>query len=777
MSLPPPDGERVPLRRPGPLGPQGGGVYLSRVQYTRLLDAALAVVAEESVKRLSATRVAGQAGMSTKTFYDLFADREDCFLAVFDRAVDELAAAAGPAWEAEGAGGVEGEWVERVRGALVVLLATLEREPALGKVVFLEALGAGPRVLARRAEVLDRVAELLDEGREGSPLAEVLPSLTAAGVAGAAFSVIHARLVEQPAGSLMQLAGPVMATIVLPYRGREASARELARPVPELPELPEPAESADRAESSEDVAPDVAAPDSRKQGASRSDFQISQAGPTPLPAEGFDLEGRSGGSSGSRAASVRPTRRTYMVLASVAERGGANNRQVAAGAEVHDDAQISRLLARLESQGLVENTGGRRAGFAKAWWLTASGEEFLRTGRVLPGGDTRAVARVDSAGRGKSLRSGRSAATRASKQGSKQGGVLLPRVHAGERRRARMLRAAVAMVDEHGYAGVTVAHIAARAKVSRRAFYELFADREACLLAVLQDIEKQLTDELQEADLGWLEWHERVRMGLWTVLRFFDREPVLARFCVVESARGDERMAAYRAELLARITGVFADGAREAEGAQESVQGGDSSPLVAEGLAGAVVSILGTRLSSSSSSSSVRRVAGRPRKDATSLVPLGNLLGELMGLIVLPYLGPEIAQEERFRPVPTAPARARLPVPAAGSKQGGRYLALDAGPSSVPGLRLTYRTALVLEAIARAPGISNLGVARHAQINDQGQVSKLLSRLERNGLVQNTGRGQSKGAPNEWRLTPAGEKVERGIRERARANHKQKQAA
>ena len=66
---------------------------------------------------------------------------------------------------------------------------------------------------------------------------------------------------------------------------------------------------------------------------------------------------------------------------------------------------------------------------------------------------------------------------------------------------------------------------------------------------------------------------------------------------------------------------------------------------------------------------------------------------------------------------------------------------------------------------------SNLAVARYAQINDQGQISKLLTRLQRNGLVQNTGRRRGKGKPNEWRLTPAGQEVERGIREH------QKQAA
>ena len=332
--------------------------------------------------------------------------------------------------------------------------------------------------------------------------------------------------------------------------------------------------------------------------------------------------------------------------------------------------------------------------------------------------------------------------------------MLLSGVDTVEYRRVLLLRAAAVAVDEHGYGAVTVAHITARAKISRRTFYELFVDREQCLLAVMEDIEEQLTTELRAADLDGLEWRERVRMGLWTVLRFFDREPVLARFGVVESARGDDRMAAYRAELLARVTGVIA------EGGEQGLLG-DSSPLVAEGIAGGIVTILSTRLAASSGAG---RRSGGARKDASAGGALSDLLGELMGLIVLPYLGSDLAREERARPMPVEPAVA-LPVPPPDGKQGGKQLALDGAPSQVTGLRVTYRTALVLEAIAKAPGISNLGVARHAQISDQGQVSKLLSRLERNGLVQNTGRGQTKGAPNEWRLTPAGEKLERDIRE------------
>ncbi len=701
MALPAVGGGRVPVRR-GVLGPRGGGVFLPRVQQTRLLDAAVAVVAEEGLSRLSVARVSARAGMSSKTFYDLFADREDCFLAVFDRAVGELAALAAAAWAGDG------EWVARMRSALIVLLASLERDPALARVVFVEALAAGPRVLARRAEVLDHLAGLIDEGRAGAPAG--LPALVAPSVAGAAFSIVHARLLDAHSESLMELVGPVMATVVLPYRGGECSARELARPVPALPALPELVE----------------------------------------PAEPFGPAGPRGG-AGAGSPFPKPTRRTCSVLAVVGERPGANNRQVAAAAGVDNEPQVSRLLARLQEHGLVENRGGGKASLRKAWWLTASGAEFLRTGGAGSGrapGRPKRSSPQGSGPQGSSLQG-------SGPQGSGPQGSS-PSAGTAEYRRVRLLRAAAAAVDEHGYGAVTVAHIAARARISRRTFYELFVDREQCLLAVLRDIERQLAGELRVADLEGLPWRERIRLGLWTVLRFFDREPVLARFCVVESARGEGQIAAYRQELLARVAGAIAAGGRESDPDAEC------SPLVAEGVVGAVVSILSTRLAATG-----RRAAGRSRKEMAPGGPVSDLLGELMGLIVLPYLGPRAAREERARPVPVEPERAALPVPAPGSKKGGKYLALDTAPAAGTRPRMTYRTALVLEAIAQTPGISNLGVARHAQINDQGQVSKLLARLQRNGLVQNTGRGQGQGAPNEWRLTPAGQKLERDIREHA----------
>jgi AcrR family transcriptional regulator len=326
---------RVQVRRPGVPGPRGGGVSIPEFQRARLLDATFALVAEQGYRRMTARRVSGWAGVSNKTFYDLFSDREDCFLAAFDRAVERLTGVVTVAWEGEG------EWTARVRSALGALLGFLDEDPALRRLVFVEALGAGPRVLARRVEVLERVATTIDEGRGGVKVGRELPPLTAEGVVGAAFGVIYARLLQEEPEPLVGLLNALMATIVLPYRGHAAAARELARPVRE---------------------PGVALALKVGDGAS-----VTAAGEPPSLID------------------FRLTVRTQMVLAAVAELSGQrsdpSNRQVADAAGVSDQGQISKLLARLEGLGLLQNTGKETQGLPNAWRLTARGEEIARVSR------------------------------------------------------------------------------------------------------------------------------------------------------------------------------------------------------------------------------------------------------------------------------------------------------------------------------------------------------------------------------------------------------------
>jgi AcrR family transcriptional regulator len=311
--------------------------------------------------------------------------------------------------------------------------------------------------------------------------------------------------------------------------------------------------------------------------------------------------------------------------------------------------------------------------------------------------------------------------------------VASPRVKITEMQRARLLSAAVAVIDELGYEHATVAHITARARVSRRTFYDLFDNREDCLLAVIDDTVETIVAEFAAGGLAGLAWRERVRLGLWTVLCFFDREPVLARVCVVQGARAGQRVLERREEVFALLARAID------EGRESWARGGGLPVLTAEGLVGAAVAIVHKRL-----------LLGDER-------PLGELLAPLMGMIVLPYLGSAVAGRERKRPVPELPVRAVRGV----SSSGGDVWSRD--PLREVPMRLTYRTARVLEVAATHPGASNRLVGERAGIDDQGQVSKLLSRLERLGLLQNTGEGQSRGLSNAWRLTRKGTQITRHL--------------
>jgi DNA-binding MarR family transcriptional regulator len=118
-----------------------------------------------------------------------------------------------------------------------------------------------------------------------------------------------------------------------------------------------------------------------------------------------------------------------------------------------------------------------------------------------------------------------------------------------------------------------------------------------------------------------------------------------------------------------------------------------------------------------------------------------------MALIALPYLGPRTAGEELTREAPNVPLHHTAGV----SGDGGRLLErLD--------MRLTYRTVRCLMFIGERPGSSNREIARGAEISDEGQTSKLLTRLTRVGLVANA-RPHGPGYPNYWTLTSHGEQV------------------
>ena len=275
---------------------------------------------------------------------------------------------------------------------------------------------------------------------------------------------------------------------------------------------------------------------------------------------------------------------------------------------------------------------------------------------------------------------------------------------------------------------ITLADIAARAEISPRKLRGQFADVEACFLGAFEWCSERAGTAMAQAYAGENGWVEGIRSALAAVLELIEREPDLARLWIVYALGGGPRVLRSRAAAIATLAECVDRGRLESKVRSEPPK------ITAEGVVGALLAVLQTRL-----------LASKPE-------PATALRGELMGLILLPYLGAAAARRELARPAGrSSPSRRSQP------PRSGRAVMEGVGP------RLTYRTARVLTAIAERPGSSNREVANRAEVVDQGQISKLLSRLETQGLIANVGGGGVRGAPNAWELTLRGEQIQHTI--------------
>ena len=111
----------APRLRPGPGGLPRGQV--TQIQRSRMLAAAVEAVEDVGYARMTVAQVIGRARVSRKTFYDVFTDREDCFLAAFEQALGQARLMAQEAYERESI------WREGIRSALARLLIFMDEEP------------------------------------------------------------------------------------------------------------------------------------------------------------------------------------------------------------------------------------------------------------------------------------------------------------------------------------------------------------------------------------------------------------------------------------------------------------------------------------------------------------------------------------------------------------------------------------------------------------------------------------------------------------------------
>jgi AcrR family transcriptional regulator len=194
------------------------------VQRERLIVAMLNAAADLGYLETNVQDVIDRAGVSRPTFYEHFANKEDCFLAAFDTSAERLRKSVRAA--ARNGGDL---WRDQVRSGLQALLRFASHEPDTARTMVVEARAASAAAVRRRVELLDDFAQCLDsQARELLPDPRSNTPLTASGIVGGVESLLYSRLCKHEYDQLESLLPSLMYFVVLPYEGHEAAAEAFA---------------------------------------------------------------------------------------------------------------------------------------------------------------------------------------------------------------------------------------------------------------------------------------------------------------------------------------------------------------------------------------------------------------------------------------------------------------------------------------------------------------------------------------------------------------------
>ncbi len=299
--------------------------------------------------------------------------------------------------------------------------------------------------------------------------------------------------------------------------------------------------------------------------------------------------------------------------------------------------------------------------------------------------------------------------------------------------RARVFDAMVSIASDRGFAGTTVTAVCARARVSRGTFYELFDDLEDCLLAVIDEGYLRAHTLIAQAFERERSWREGVREALVSLLALFDEEPRLARVWFVETLAAGSWALERRERHVAALTAMIVERWPLPRHTQ-------LNPLAAPAVMQAILGLIHTHLLT------------RPEE------PLVGMLAPLMGLITALYLRPRSAAAE----IQCAEALSRSLL----AERRPQARSGDSSSVQIPGLLRdprAHRARSCLLYLAEHPGASNRQIASAVSIARHDQISTLLARLARIGLLVK--REGPPGHANAWSLSPHGLQVAHVVRQ------------
>jgi AcrR family transcriptional regulator len=219
--------EQLPRGRHG-LSPEA----VTESQRGRILTAMVEVTAERGYADCRIADVIAYAGVSRKTFYELFSDKEECFLAAYDLWLGLLFATTAEAFDSES----DTDWGERVRVALASFLEFIAEHPSAAGFCIVEVLAAGPKALARRDAGVRQFTAFIDAGRAETTVQ--LPGITSLAIVGGIHELLYSEIIHGATAQLPTRLPELVFWIVQPFLGPERAIAERDRARAMLAERP-----------------------------------------------------------------------------------------------------------------------------------------------------------------------------------------------------------------------------------------------------------------------------------------------------------------------------------------------------------------------------------------------------------------------------------------------------------------------------------------------------------------------------------------------------------
>lgn len=193
-------------------------------QRDRLLDSMAQACAEKRYAEVSVADIVSRARVSRSTFYEIFPDKEACFLAAYDAILgrfvtDLINACKDP----------ELAWPEMIERGVETCLRFLAAEPAFARMCIVDMFSAGPAALERYLSAVRMIATFVDGGRTMMPDREEVPESVAGMVIGGAAVVIRAEIVDERTEMLPEVGPDLLYAILVPYMEKEEALERSER--------------------------------------------------------------------------------------------------------------------------------------------------------------------------------------------------------------------------------------------------------------------------------------------------------------------------------------------------------------------------------------------------------------------------------------------------------------------------------------------------------------------------------------------------------------------